>query len=121
MGLLLQKRKAFFAAFLCNILSMPFLQHQNAPNFFFDMLGALQSFLVQASVAASGAAGQVGAQPPQAASTSPGESRAIHRICGNRCYPRIDLDHGNNFLHREGATGAAIRRNRKSPLAPSLP
>jgi len=45
-----------------------------------------------------------------AASASPGESRAIRRIYGKQCYPRIDLDRGNNSLRREGATGAAIRR-----------
>ena len=61
------------------------------------------------------------ARPAYAANTSPGESRAIWRICGKRCHPQTDLNHGNNFSHREGATGAAIRRNRESPLAPSLP
>ena len=79
-----------------------------------------------AHVYAIRAAAVAAAAPPRraaagAASRPPGESRAIHRISGSRCHLQTALDHGNNFLHQEGATGAAIGRNHESPLAPGLP
>ena len=67
---------------------------------------------MQASVAAGGAAGQVGAESRRsAASTSPGESWAIRRICWFRDHPLAAHDHGNSCSGSGSRLSATPRRN----------
>ena len=59
-----------------------------------------------------GAAGQVGSESRRsAASTSPGESWAIRRICRFRDHPLVAHDHGNSCSGSRSRLSATPRRN----------